>query len=224
MAETSITEIKLDGSKEEFSLDDNITITARFSIMGDLRESFTEKNWTDAYEKNDNTFKLKYGIKLLKTGLRKHEVGKPIDTYRKASIFWTRNPKLVNPMKEKRIWVQVAKNFEPFIRLTEEEVRQELFDFSEEIHFSLEVIICFRELDVLIAESVADIIWPKGLLFEFTRIQISLVKGCLLIIPAKSVFLSFSSSCCMIYKVAISPSFMETAISSGFDSITSTFI
>ena len=135
MAETSITEIKLDGSKEEFSLDDNITITARFSIMGDLRESFTEKNWTDAYEKNDNTFKLKYGIKLLKTGLRKHEVGKPIDTYRKASIFWTSNPKLVNPMKEKRIWVQVAKNFEPFIRLSEEEVRQELFDFSEEIHF-----------------------------------------------------------------------------------------
>ena len=67
--------------------------------------------------------------------MRKHEVGKPIDTYRKASIFWTRNPKLVNPMKEKRIWVQVAKNFEPFIRLTEEEVRQELFDFSEEIHF-----------------------------------------------------------------------------------------
>ena len=56
MAETSITEIKLDGSKEEFSLDDNITITARFSIMGDLRESFTEKNWTAAYEKYDNTF------------------------------------------------------------------------------------------------------------------------------------------------------------------------
>ena len=38
-------------------------------------------------------------------------------------------------MKEKRVWVQVAKNFEPFIRLTEEEVRQELFDFGEEIHF-----------------------------------------------------------------------------------------
>ena len=38
-------------------------------------------------------------------------------------------------MKEKRIWVQVAKNFEPFIRLTEEDVRQELFDFNEEFHF-----------------------------------------------------------------------------------------
>ena len=56
MAETSISEIKLDQSKEEFSLDDNITITARFSIMGGLRDSFTEENWTEAYEKNDNTF------------------------------------------------------------------------------------------------------------------------------------------------------------------------
>jgi hypothetical protein len=34
-------------------------------------------------------------------------------------------------MKDKRVWVQVAKNFEPFIRHTEEEVRQELFDFNE---------------------------------------------------------------------------------------------
>ena len=98
MAETTISEIKLEKSKEEFSLDDNITVNAQFSVMGNLRESFTEKNWTQAYERNDNTFKLKYGIKLLKSGLRKHEIGKTVDTYRKASIFWTRNPKLVNPM------------------------------------------------------------------------------------------------------------------------------
>src|SRR3989304_6331669 len=31
--------------------------------------------------------------------------------------------------------IQGAKNFEPFIRLTEEEVRQELFDFDEKITF-----------------------------------------------------------------------------------------
>ena len=135
MTETSISDIKIEKTKEEFSSDDNITINVTFSIKGNLRESFTEKNWTEAYERNDNTFKLKYGIKLQKGGFRKQDIGKNIDTYRKASIFWTRNPKLVNPMKEKRIWVQVAKNFEPFIRLTEEEVRQELFDFSEEFHF-----------------------------------------------------------------------------------------
>ena len=89
-------------------------------------------NWTKSYEKYDNVFKLKYGIKLNKTGLRKSSINE-IDSYRKASIFWTRNPKLVNPMKEKRIWVQVAKNFKPIIRLTEEEVREEFFDFDEKI-------------------------------------------------------------------------------------------
>ena len=135
MSETSISDIKLESSNEEFSLDDNITINVRFSITGNLRDSFNEKNWTDAYDQNDNTIKLKYGIKLYKGGLRKHELGDPIDTYRKASIFWTRNPKLVNPMKERRIWVQVAKNFEPVIRLTEEEVKQEFFDFDDSYTF-----------------------------------------------------------------------------------------
>ena len=114
-----------------YTSDDCITINVKFSLSGDVRNSFTEKNWTNAYENNDNQFKLKYGIKLVSSGLRKHDMVKPIDTYRKASIFWTRNPKLVNPMKEKRIWVQVAKNFEPIIKLTEEDVQRELFDFDE---------------------------------------------------------------------------------------------
>ena len=135
MGNNAISEIELHNEKNEFSLDDIISVDVKFSIKGELREAFNEKNWTKAYNKNDNLFKLKYGVKLVSGGLRKHELGKPIDTYRKASIFWTRNPKLVNPMKEKRIWVQVAKNFEPFIRLTEEEVRQELFDFEEKITF-----------------------------------------------------------------------------------------
>ena len=70
MSETTISEIKLETSEEEFSSDDNVTVNVRFSVMGNLRESFTEKNWTQAYERNDNTFKLKYGVKLLKSGLR----------------------------------------------------------------------------------------------------------------------------------------------------------
>ena len=135
MAETVITDIQLEKSKDTFSLDEDITVNVKFSITGGLRDSFTEKNWTDAYDQNDNTIKLKYGVKLSKGGMRKHDLGKPIDTYRKASIFWTRNPKLVNPMKERRVWVQIAKNFEPFIRLTEEEVRQEFFDFNESYNF-----------------------------------------------------------------------------------------
>jgi len=118
--------------KEVYAVNDKITLNVKFSITGALRDSFTEENWTKAYEKYDNVFKLKYGIKLNKSGLRKNSISE-IDSYKKAAIFWTRNPKLVNPMKEKRIWVQVAKNFKPIIRLTEEEVREELFDFDEKI-------------------------------------------------------------------------------------------
>ena len=131
MAESRFTKITLTSPKKEYTSNENIEITAKFSIEGGIREAFNEDDWTKAYEANDVSFKLKYGAKLTVGGFRKKTVGRSIDTYRKASIFWTRNPKLVNPMKDKRIWVQVAKNFEPFIRLSEEEVRYELFDFTE---------------------------------------------------------------------------------------------
>ncbi|MFM7795706.1 MAG: hypothetical protein ACKO7N_02985 [Candidatus Nitrosotenuis sp.] len=129
---TTLSEVILTSDKPEYSISDDIVISASFQIKGDLRDSLNEKNWTEAYNKFDNLFKLKYGIKLVSGGFRKKEL-KNIDTYRKASFFWTRNPKLVNPMKEKRVWVQVAKNFEPFIKLTEEEIKSELLDFNEKI-------------------------------------------------------------------------------------------
>ena len=133
MSGSKISEISLINGKDQYASNDTLEINVQFSIEGDIRNAFNEANWTKAYNNNDVSFKLKYGIKLNSGGFRKKEIGKPIDTYRKAAIFWTRNPKLVNPMKDRRIWVQVAKNFEPFIRLSEEETRQELFDFNEKI-------------------------------------------------------------------------------------------
>ena len=130
-----ISDLELIKDKDDYTVDDDITVNVKFSLTGKVRDAFNEENWNIAYDKFDNQFKLKYGIKLVSGGLRKHNVGKPIDTYRKASIFWTRNPKLVNPMKERKIWVQVAKNFEPFIRLTVEDVQKELFDFDESVIF-----------------------------------------------------------------------------------------
>ena len=135
MTESKISEIKLVNSKGGYSFDENVEIYVQFSVEGGIRDAFNEINWTKAYNNNDVSFKMKYGIKLISGGFRKKELGRTIDTYRKASIFWTRNPKLVNPMKNRRIWVQVAKNFEPFIRLSEEEVKQELFDFNERFVF-----------------------------------------------------------------------------------------
>ena len=135
MTESKISEIKLVKSKDAYSYDDNIEIDVQFLVEGDIRDTFNETNWTKAYNNNDVGFKMKYGVKLTSGVSRKKELGRTVNTYRKASIFWTRNPKLVNPNKDKRIWVQVAKNFEPFIRLSEEEVRQELFDFNEKFVF-----------------------------------------------------------------------------------------
>ena len=130
-----ISDLELIKDKDDYTVNDDITVNVKFSLTGKVRDAFNEENWNIAYDKFDNQFKLKYGIKLVSGGLRKHNVGKPIDTYRKASIFWTRNPKLVNPMKERKIWVQVAKNFEPFIRLTVEDTQKELFDFDESVIF-----------------------------------------------------------------------------------------
>ena len=135
MADSLISDIELNFNKDEFSSDENITMNVKFSVQGYIREQFNEKNWTNAYNKNDNLFKIKYGIKLVKSGIRKNVIGKSIDSYRKASIFWTRNPNLVNPHKDRRIWVQISKNFESFIRLTEKEVQEELFDFDEKMTF-----------------------------------------------------------------------------------------
>lgn len=136
MGESRISGIKLARSQDEYAANDKVSVDVSFSIQGSLRDAFTEENWTRAYNANDVSFKLKYGAKLVSGGFRKKGLGRAVDTYRKASIFWTRNPKLVNPMKEKRVWVQVAKNFEPYIRLTEEEVREELFDFEEKFTFN----------------------------------------------------------------------------------------
>ena len=130
---SKISNLILVKDKDVYAIDDSVTLNVKFSLKGEVRNAFNEKNWTEAYENNDNQFKLKYGIRIVSSGLRKHDIIKPIDTYRKASIFWTRNPKLVNPVKEKRIWVQVAKNFEPIIKLTEEDVQKELFDFDEQV-------------------------------------------------------------------------------------------
>ena len=129
--EDHITNMEVAVPQGEHTTQDTIPVTVRFSVQGSTRKAFNEHNWTKSYEINDVSVKIKYGIKLVTGGIRKRSLGKPVDAYRKAAIFWTRNPKLVNPMKEKRVWVQVSKNFAPVIRLTEEEVRQELFDFEE---------------------------------------------------------------------------------------------
>ena len=56
MSETTITNFQvIPDTKNEFALDEDITVNVRFSITGGLRDSFTEKNWNDVSDKNDTT-------------------------------------------------------------------------------------------------------------------------------------------------------------------------
>ncbi|MCY3854403.1 MAG: hypothetical protein OXF28_02175 [Thaumarchaeota archaeon] len=126
-----ISDINLSINKKYFNSDEEIILNVKFAIDGLIRNMFNEKNWTDAYNKNDTQLKIKYGIKTIKIGIKKREIGKPINSYRKATFFWTRNPKLVNPSEKKRVWVQIIKNFNSYIKLHEDEIIKEFFYFDE---------------------------------------------------------------------------------------------
>ncbi len=128
-----VSDLELTTNKNMFNTNEDIIINVKFTINGALPHVFNEKNWTDAYTKNDNQIKIKYGVKLIKNGIKKHDIGIAINTYRKASFFWTRNPKLVNPSAQKRIWVQIIKNFKSYIKLNEDDVLKEFFGFNENI-------------------------------------------------------------------------------------------
>ena len=131
----TISEVSLEKAPEKFKEGENVTLNVKFSITGALRQAFNEKNWEKAYNKHDNVFKLRYGIKLYSGGLRKREIGKALDTYKKVALFWTRNPKLTQ-MGEKKVWVQISKNFEPFIPKNQVEAQEVLLDFDEKMHFN----------------------------------------------------------------------------------------
>lgn len=124
---------RIDDARMEIDRNGMLTAKVTFSVRGALRDKFDEEHWEKAYGEHDNSFKLKFAVRVYTGDLRKRTLGREIDSYRKAAIFWTRNPKLVNPMKDKRIWVQVAKNFEPHIALSVDGVQHELFDFEEKI-------------------------------------------------------------------------------------------
>ena len=88
-----ISAIQLERSKDRYTPDENVEIRVKFAVEGAVRSAFNEENWTLAYDSNDVSFKMKYGVKLTSGGFRKKHMGRNIDSYRKASIFWTRNPK-----------------------------------------------------------------------------------------------------------------------------------
>jgi hypothetical protein len=95
-----------------------------FSITGTIRSAFNRSSWEKAYNKHDNSFRLKIHIALRsnnKTILTKEYV-------RKAVLFWTRNPKV--PF---RIWIFIVQEDVPLYPLSVEEAQSLMFDVKKTI-------------------------------------------------------------------------------------------
>lgn len=113
---------------QQQSLNKDLTLlTLSFSINGLIRKVMTQKNWEKAYNKHDNILRL-----TIKLAVKNN--GKIIDSkkfIRKAIFFWTRNPKI-----DHRIWIMITKDENPFYPLEEEEARDLLFDFHNDIEIT----------------------------------------------------------------------------------------
>src|SRR5918911_518313 len=125
MADTSfIAKAILSKSQESIRYDHPLTLSLSFRVEGSIRETFSQKNWERAYNKHDNGFRMTIEVDL-RSGRRTIV---PIKFVRKASLFWTRNPKVPY-----RIWVSIVKDDTPYYPLSEEEAISMLFDVNKVI-------------------------------------------------------------------------------------------
>ena len=129
--ESFINNIVLKKSHEKSTTtgDNAIALSLNFTIKGRIRESFTQKNWEKAYDKQDNILRLTIKLDIKNNG----QTIESKKLLRKAILFWTRNPKI-----QHRIWITVVKDEEPFYPLEEEEAKNLLFDFQKDLEIGLD--------------------------------------------------------------------------------------
>ena len=119
-----IDDIGLKKSQEKSTGDNIIALSLNFTIKGLIREIFTQKNWEKAYDKYDNILRLTIKLDIKNNG----QTIESIKSFRKAILFWTRNPKI-----QHRVWITVVKDESPFYPLEEDEAKNLLFDFQKDI-------------------------------------------------------------------------------------------
>lgn len=127
--ESFINNIVLKKSREKTTGVNAIALSLNFTIKGRIRESFTQKNWEKAYDKQDNILRLTIKLDIKNNG----QIIESKKLLRKAILFWTRNPKI-----QHRIWITVVKDEEPFYPLEEEEAKNLLFDFQKDLEIGLD--------------------------------------------------------------------------------------
>jgi hypothetical protein len=119
-----IENVTLSSSQTNLKSNEQVTFRITFRIGGKIRQVFDQKNWERAYDLHDNLFRIKIDIDL-KSGSKKLVNN---GTFRKASLFWARNPKVPY-----RIWVLIIKDDTTFYPSTVEEAQSSLFNVEKEL-------------------------------------------------------------------------------------------
>lgn len=115
---------QLSTSRKEVKPNDQVAFRIDFKIEGKIRQVFDQKNWERAYNLHDNIFRIKIDLDLNSGSKKLLHIG----SLRKASLFWTRNPKLPY-----RVWCLIVKDDTTFYPSSIEEVKSLIFDVEKEI-------------------------------------------------------------------------------------------
>ena len=76
--ESYISGIKLVPSASKVKMNEPLTLDLQFKVDGHIREVFNQQSWTDAYNKHDNAFRVKYVIRVQTGSVKKRDIVEPI--------------------------------------------------------------------------------------------------------------------------------------------------
>ena len=133
MPESYISGTILVPSASRINMNEPLTLDLQFKIDGRIREVFNQQTWTDAYNKHDNVFRVKYTIRIQTGSVKKRDVVEPIKLVRKASFYWSRNPKMLPPPPSKKIWTMIVLDDRPNLPESVEQARSLIFDVRRPI-------------------------------------------------------------------------------------------
>lgn len=123
-----ISDVKLLSSASKIKFDEPLKLDLQFKVDGHLREALNQETWTNAYNKHDTAFMIKYVIRIQTGSTKKRDVVEPMKFVRKASFYWSRNPKLPPPPPNKKIWAIIVVDDSPNLPDSVEDAKSLLFD------------------------------------------------------------------------------------------------
>ncbi len=128
LVDSYIRDVRLLSSARTLKLEQPLRLDLRFKVEGQIRKALHQENWTLAYDKHDTTFLIKYVITIQSGILKRYGVLEPVKFVRKASFYWSRNPKLPPNPPNKKIWVMILMDDLPNLPDTAEDARSLLLD------------------------------------------------------------------------------------------------